>query len=289
MLAAAFVWLPQFFTPEELLALVTEGSYETVSVPYLQVHFLDVGQGDATYIETPDGVQVLVDGGTGRQVLTQLAEHVSPLDRQLDMIIGTHPHDDHIGGLVDVLDRFTVEHILVTENRLETRSTERFFAAVEEEATAGAAVYNARAGHTFALGDEATLRVLSPFYDPTDMDADAASIIVQLEYGETAILLTGDAPIAVEDVVVEEYGSGLESEVLKLGHHGSRTSSGELLLDTVVPEYGVTSAGTDSRHGHPHEEVLERVRERGITHVSTQTAGTVSFYSDGERMWLVEE
>lgn len=280
------IWVPQFVDTNELFALVLEGDVSAYGSEYLQVHFLDVGQGDAVFIVTPDNVQLLVDGGTGREVLHQLGQHMSPLDRQIDMIIGTHPHTDHIGGLVDVLGRFQIDHILITENRLDTQAAERFFVAVEEEAQQGAQVYNARAGDVFALGASTTVSVLSPFYDPTDMDADASSIVVQVTYGDTAIMLTGDAPIAIEEYLVTYYGDGLESEILKLGHHGSRTSSGELFLDTVQPQYGVTSAGRDSRHGHPHSEVVERVKERGITHVSTQTAGTVTFKSDGTRVWI---
>lgn len=281
------IWTPQLVSVDRLLAQVFVAGSEYGS-PYLQIHFLDVGQGDAVLIHTPDDVQLLVDGGLDRRVLNRLGEVLSPLDRQIDMIIGTHPHADHIGGLVDVLHRFTVDHILITENRLPTEVSDRFFAAVEREAAAGAQVYNARAGQVFRLGASTTVHVRSPRYDATDMDADASSVVVQVRYGDTAVMLTGDAPIAIEDYLVEQYGSGLASDILKLGHHGSRTSSGPLFLDAVSPEYGVTSAGRDSRHGHPHEEVVERVLARGITHVTTQTAGTITFKSDGTSVWLRE-
>ena len=286
--AMLLVWVPQVIHPDELLAVVLEGDATAYESPYLRVHFLDIGQGDAVFIETPDQVQLLIDGGTGRQVLHRLGEQMSPRDRQIDMVIGTHPHTDHIGGLVDVLERFTVDHILITENRLDTQAAERFFAVVDEAAAAGTSVYNARAGHTFAMGASTTVAVLSPWFDPTDMDADASSVVVQVTYGDTAIMLTGDAPIAIEEFIVSQYGSQLQSDILKLGHHGSRTSSGEQFLDTVVPQYGVTSAGQDSRHGHPHAEVLARVAERGIQHISTQTNGTITFYSDGTRVWQRE-
>ncbi len=286
VLVMVAVWVPQFVDPEELLALILDGDTTAYSSEYLQIHFLDVGQGDAVFIETPDQVQLLVDGGTGRQVLHRLGEQMSPLDRQIDMIVGTHPHTDHIGGLVDVLDRFQVDHILITENRLDTRAAEQFYTAVEEEAASGAQVYHARAGQVFALGASTTVSVFSPTYDPTDMDADASSIVVQVSYGDTAVMLTGDAPIAIEDFVVSQYGSALQSEILKLGHHGSDTSSGAQFLDTVDPEYGVTSAGSDSRHGHPHAEVLHRLEERSVKHVTTQHDGTVTFNSDGSRVWL---
>ena len=286
LLATIFVWAPQIL-PEQMLAnvFVLEGSSGS---PYLEVHVLDVGQGDATYIQTPDGVQVLVDGGADRRVLDQLGAHMAPLDRQLDMVIATHAHSDHIGGLVDVLERFQVDHILITENELDTQTSNRFFAQVEEEKRAGSEIYYARAGQVFALGASTTLRVLSPVYDPTDMNADASSIVTHLQYGDTALLLTGDAPKSIERYLVEQHGSGLDSDVLKLGHHGSRTSSAGSFLDTVKPLYAVTSAGVDNRHGHPHDEVLQRVAERGIIHLSTQDGGTVSLQSDGVNFVHIE-
>ena len=288
LVALLVVWVPQV-VPRDLLANVLWATGVECRHDYLRVHFLDIGQGDAIFIETPDCVQMLVDGGVDRQVLNRLAEVMSPLDRQIDMVVGTHPHADHIGGLVDVLQRFQVDHILVTEKQLPTQVSDRFFAAVDRAAEDGSTVWYARAGQTFALGASTTVDILSPRYDPTEMDADVSSIVTHIHYGDTAIMLTGDAPVVVEDYLVEVYGSGLRSDIFKLGHHGSRTSSGELFLDTVQPRYAVTSAGVDNRHGHPHAEVVERVLERGITHVSTQDRGTITFKSDGTRVWLQGE
>lgn len=279
LLAVLLTWIPQVL-PEQMLAQVVPLEGKSGS-PYVEVHVLDVGQGDATYIETPDGVQVLIDGGADRRVLDQLSAHMAPLDRQLDMVIATHPHNDHIGGLVDVLRRFQVEHLLITENQLDTQTSDRFFVQVEQEKEAGAKVYYARAGQKFALGATTTLQVLSPVYNPSEMDADTASIVMRVEHGEAALLLTGDAPQSIEHYLVERQGTALSSDVLKLGHHGSRTSSAGSFLELVDPVYAVTSAAADSRHGHPHAEVLERVAQNGIIHHTTQDGGTVSFHSDG--------
>ncbi len=280
------VWLPQIVSPDRLVGFVF-GADVVSGSDYLSIHFLDVGQGDATYIETTDGVQILVDGSGDRRVLDRLSEHMAPLDRQLDMIVATHAHSDHIGGLIDVLERFRVDHILITENQIDTETSRRFFALVDDLSDT-ANVWYARGGQKFALGASTTLSVLSPMYDATDMNADASSITLKLEHKDTAVLLTGDAPKSIERYLVEEYGSGLESDILKLGHHGSRTSTAGSFLDTVNPHYAIVSAGIDSRHGHPHEEVVGRVKERGIEIMTTQTSGTISFDSDGTQFMLIE-
>lgn len=248
---------------------------------YLQVHFLDVGQGDAILIQTPDGVEVLIDGGPNNSVLRELAQKMSFFDRDIDMVIGTHPDSDHIGGLIDVLARYNVHTILTTENKSDTSTAAQYLSAVSTE---GAQVVYARQGQVFQLGESTVLRVLYPVVDPEAMESNASSIIVQLVYGETEILLTGDSPQRIEEYLVQE-GVSLQSDVLKLGHHGSRTSTSELFLETVRPTYAVVSAEKDSRYGHPHVEVTDMVTQHNIEIHSTAQEGTVTFLSDGVRVW----
>ncbi|MCU0678675.1 MAG: MBL fold metallo-hydrolase [Candidatus Pacebacteria bacterium] len=251
--------------------------------PYLTVTFLDVGQGDAILIETPDGVQALIDGGRDGAILRELARELLWGDRTLDLVIGTHPDQDHIGGLVDVLARYDVSQLLTTENRGETMTASSYQDALLRE---GGPIIYARAGQVYTLGASTTLTVLSPTRNPSMLESNTSSIVVRLSYGDVDFMLTGDAPMSIEDYLVVAYGEVIQSEVLKLGHHGSKTSTSELFLKTVAPTHAVVSAGKDNSYGHPHEEVVERVRAYGAVVANTATDGPVTFVTDGIKLWL---
>lgn len=248
----------------------------------LSVHFLDVGQGDATFIETPDGVQVLIDGGRDSSVLRELGAIMASSDRTIDIVVSTHPDVDHIGGLIDVLERYQVSGILTTENESDTNAAALYASLVAAE---GAEVMHARAGQTLTLGTSTTLEVLFPDTDPTEMESNSSSIILKLTYGTIDFLLTGDAPKSIEEYLVLREGEHLESEVLKIGHHGSRTSTSELFLEEVNPQYAVISAGADSQYGHPHVEVTDLLFNHGVETFSTAEDGTVVFFSDATEVW----
>lgn len=276
-----------------VLALLTSGLWFDViaheaSATELAVHFLDVGQGDATLIETPDGVQVLIDGGPDAGVLRELSAQLGFFDRTIDVLVATHPDGDHIGGLIDVLERYEVGTIVLTENESDTPTAAAFAAAVAAE---GAEIVYARAGASLTLGASTTLDILFPDRNPVGFESNASSIIAQLHYGDIEFMLTGDAPKNIEEYLVREHGSALESEVLKVGHHGSDTSTAATFVAAVAPQFAVISAGADNRYGHPHTEVLRRLKSGGLA--STFQApmiletkdGTVSFQSDGNRVW----
>jgi competence protein ComEC len=268
----------QYLGPFQLAAL------PAATVPgELTVAFLDVGQGDAIYIETPEGIQVLIDGGPDATVLRSLAAVMPFMDKELDLMIATHRDKDHIGGLVDVLERYEVKQLILTKNTGDTTTSEAFDSAVTEE---GLDVAYAEAGLVVNLGASTTLTILSPSGDPTNWESNTSSIVAKLTFGETDFLLTGDAPEGIESYLASTVGSTLKSEVLKLGHHGSKTSSIAMFLTVVSPEYAVVSAGRDNSYGHPHPEVVDRVTESGASLVSTAEAGTLVFKSDGERLWV---
>ncbi len=252
---------------------------------HLVVRFLDVGQGDAIHIQTPDGYEMLIDGGATSQVLRQLAEDRNFFDKRIDILVATHPDMDHIGGLVDVLNRYHVQTILQTNAVNETPAVEAYESAVVTEGSDRVIV---KRGDVIQLGASTTITVLSPAGDTENWRSNAASIVVQVTYGDIEFLLTGDAPAGIEDYIAEYYQTALESEVLKLGHHGSDTSSSEFFLDIVQPQYAVVSAGADNRYGHPHQEVVDRVEERGIEILSTAESGTIVFETDGVQVWQVQ-
>ena len=249
---------------------------------YLTVSFLDVGQGDAILIETPEGIQVLIDGGASNMVLRSLAKEMSFFDRSIDMVIGTHPDSDHVGGLVDVLARYQIGTILRTENNGVSATWNAYTNAITNE---GAQILFARQGQVFYLGSSTTLQVLYPIFNAANMESNTSSIVVQVTYGNTSFLLTGDSPIAIEKYLSATLGAKLHSTVLKLGHHGSHTSSSDVFLDTVHPKYAVVSAGKDNKYGHPHPEVIQKLKDRGIPWVNTAEEGTVTFVSDGTAVW----
>lgn len=251
----------------------------------LTVAFLDVGQGDAIFIETPDDVQMLIDGGVNNSVLRVLAEEMAIGDRDLDVVLATHPDKDHIGGLVDVLQRYDVANIIKTNNESETGTGEAFDLALENE---NAKIYFAKAGQQLALGASTSILIFSPNGDVRDLESNTSSIVAKLKYGDIEFMLMGDAPISIEEYLVKTYGNDLESEVLKLGHHGSKTSSGENFLDTVKPEYGIVSAGKDNTYGHPHSEVVDNLQKRDINMLNTADSGTIVFKSDGRKVWKEE-
>ncbi len=249
---------------------------------YLSVTFLDIGQGDAILIETPDGVQVLIDGGPDGTVLRRLTEELPWFDRTLDTIVGTHPDKDHIGGLVDVLQRFKVSQIITTENKGETMVSATFQNSLISE---GVPVVMARAGQVYQIGASTTLTIFSPASNPEMLESNTASIVAKLSYGEIDFMLTGDAPSGIEEYLVKTYGTQLQSEVLKLGHHGSKTSTSDSFLDTVTPHFAVVSTAKDNTYGHPAPNVMEAVTTRGITLLNTAQSGSITFETNGIDLW----
>ncbi len=253
----------------------------------LEVAFLDVGQGDATFIESPTGMQVLIDGGRGSAVLGVLSRRVGFFDRDIDIIIATHPDADHIGGLVDVLRRYRVHTIVMTENESDSPVYEVFKKAVQAEK---AQIVFARTGTVFDLGNgtvgSTTLTILFPDHDPRGLESNTSSIVSRLTYGESEYLLMGDAPQSIEEYLVGISSTTLASDVLKVGHHGSRTSSAETFVTAVHPAYAIISAGKDNSYGHPHKEVTSLLITQNIIQKNTADLGTIISESDGVALWF---
>lgn len=283
LLSMLLVWVTPYLQGDgfDLSALGIDAFGTPTNV--LSVTFLDVGQGDAILIKTPDGVQALIDGGPDASVLRELGATMPWFDRTIDLMLGTHPDKDHIGGLVDVLARYKVATIITTENTGETTTASAYRKALSQE---GAEVVMARAGQVYQLGASTTLTIFSPANNPAMLESNTASIVAKLSYGEIDFMLTGDAPQGIEKYLVSTYGTQLQSEVLKLGHHGSKTSSSDEFLTAVSPRFAVVSAGKDNRYGHPAADTLERVTAHGIPVVSTIESGRITFETDGVTVWI---
>lgn len=254
----------------------------------LLVTFLDVGQGDSIFIESPTGRQVLIDGGPSRRVLRELGEVMPFYDRSIDMVLATHPDADHISGLVDVLARYEVDMVIQSGVAHASPVVDAFTRAIETEQKQGARTLLARRGQVLDLGGGAYLRILFPDRDVTNMESNSASIVARLTYGDTSVLLTGDTPQSIERYVVSLDGAELQSDILKLGHHGSKTSTSELLLGYANPQWAIISAGEDNRYGHPHKEVIDRLARFNIATKNTANDDSVILSSDG-KVWTFRQ
>jgi competence protein ComEC len=248
---------------------------------YLKVVFLDVGQGDSVYIEAPNGRQMLIDGGPDAKLLASLSKVMPFADRSIDMLIATHPDADHIGGFPILLDNYKVTSII--ENG--ASSTSKVYASLENKITKNKInKIIAHRGMHIILDDKKNiyLDILFPDRDISKMDSNDGSIVGKLVYGNNSFMFTGDAPIYTENLIEwNESDSTLKSDVLKLGHHGSRTSSSILWLEKVDPRVAIISAGKGNRYGHPHQELLDRLSTLHIPYLSTIDKGNIIFKSDG--------
>src|SRR3989338_3853634 len=249
----------------------------------LTVSFLNVGQGDAIFIDAPSGRQVLIDGGPNSSVLRELSRVIPWYDRTIDVVNPTHPDADHIGGLIDVLARYKVSTIIHSSVVGDTKTAQSLADSIDQE---GAQKIIAGRGQMVDLGRGAYLQILSPDRDVSHTDTNTGCVVARLIYGETAFMLSCDAPQGIEDYLVRLGGADLHSDVLKAGHHGSRTSSSELFIGFVNPTYAVFSRGCKNKYGHPHKEVVELFARFGMPTLDTCEKGTISFVSDGETVKL---
>lgn len=239
----------------------------------VSVHFLDVGQGDSTLILSGDNA-VLIDGGEREQSDAILAYLHDLGVKKLDCVVATHPHSDHIGGLVGVLEEIPVATVLLPrlseENTPTTRVYEDLLRAIS---ASGAKVFAAVPGDEYNYG-LIQYTVLSPAVQ--DGNLNNMSVVLRMEYEKVSFLFMGDAEKTAEYKILESE-MPLAAEVIKLGHHGSSTSSGEVFLERVNPQYAVISCGKNNTYGHPHDEILKRCSALGVPIYRTDENGNIVF------------
>ena len=245
----------------------------------LTVSFFNIGQGDATFIDAPSGRQVLIDGGPNSSVLRELGKVMPWYDRSIDVVIGTHPDADHIGGFIDVLPRYSIATIFQSSVIGSTATWNTFERDIARE---DAKIVTARRGQVIDLGRGAYLEVLSPDRAVKNTDTNIACVVTRVVYGATSFMLPCDAPQDVENYLVSLDGKNLKSDVLKPGHHGSKTASSPLFVGFVDPSYAVYSRGCDNKYGFPHQETIATFARFGIPTLDTCTDGTITFVSDGQ-------
>lgn len=245
----------------------------------LTVAFLDVGQGDAIFIESPTGHQMLVDGGANNAVLRELGKVMPFYDRSIDVVLATHADQDHIGGLVEVLKRFDVGLFI----RTNTTSTSAVYVELEnliKEKNIKEEII--MSPELLTLGGGAQFDILFPTQNTAGWETNESSIVGKLVYGNNSALLTGDSPQKIENYLVGKYGEFLRADILKAGHHGSKTSNSELFVGTVSPAYTVISAGLNNRYGHPNQEALDIFNFFQEKILQTLGGGSILFKSNGE-------
>ena len=257
----------------------------------LHVTFADVGQGDAAFIVTPGGAQIMMDGGADPDEAVRVASSKMPFwDRTIDLVILTHPHHDHVAGLTEVLRRYRVLHVL--ERRLEYDGA-AYRDWREAVAAEGATVTQAAAGQTISFSDGTVLEVVNPperLVGAALADVNNSSVAVRLAYGSVSFMLTGDMYVDAEARLLSS-GLRVDSDVLKVAHHGSRTSSSEEFLSRVSPVAAVVSVGEGNRYGHPNPDVmlaLQSLVPAGQVFLTSEH-GSVEFTYDGARLRVKTE
>ena len=243
----------------------------------LEVHFLDVGQGDAAIILCDD-MSMIIDGGRSSysQFLYSYITNTLKLTH-MDYMIATHPDADHIGGLAAALNAVPVDLLLTPVTSHDSKGFENMMKYAEKQ---GTAVLVPEEGDYLVLGG-ARIEILHCYPEATY--TNDKSIVVRIDYGETSFLFTGDAERTSEFMMVDA-GVDLKADVLKVGHHGSATSTEREFLEKVQPKYAVISCGKDNKYGHPRPEVLKRLSDVGAEIYRTDELGTIVCYSDGKNL-----
>jgi competence protein ComEC len=278
LFAAAAVWLAVAFRPDNLL----------------HIYFCDVGQGDAILIKTPQNKQILVDGGPGDQVLNCLSQALPFYDRSLDLLIMTHPHADHLGGLPKVLGTYEIKKAIFYQVAYPSADFREFVDLISKkqvenlEVVAGdvlALDQQTRADVWYPLSND-KLKVLGTAIDPYDGEnVNDSSIILRLVCGDFEALLTGDAPDSVQQLLLGQE-MVREADVLKIAHHGGREGLDKNFLQKVTPRLAIISVGAHNRYGHPHAETLAELRQAKVEVRRTDLDGTIEVVSDCDRWWL---
>lgn len=246
----------------------------------LLITALDVGQGDSILVQTRDK-NILIDSGERKEASKLLEKLEDNKVEQLDMLVATHPHADHIGGMKAVLNRFPVKQVYDSGQSYKTKMYGDFRAQVEKDAIPFEVL---RGGQEIAVNEMVKLKVLSPreLYKGTASDANNNSLVLRLEYDDFSMLLTGDIQAAVEEDLLKNCPQDLAAQVLKVAHHGSKTSSINEFLAAVRPKVAIISSGNGNKYNHPSTEVVRRLNDLQADVFNTAVCGDVIIKSNGK-------
>ena len=252
---------------------------------FLEVCFFDVEQADSALFRSPDGKTMLIDAGDVATKYT-LQEKLEALQiDRIDVLIATHPHSDHIGGMQQIVENFEIGCVYLPDVVHTSKVYLNLLDCIEEKEIP---VYEAKAGVSFSLGETVQCEIVATCQSYEDLNN--ASAVVHIVYQEISFLMTGDAEILSEtDILANTDLANLRSTVLKVGHHGSSSSSGEAFLNAVSPQYAIISCGIENSYGHPHTETLERLAAHNIKTYRTDELGDIQAISDGKSISFSQE
>jgi competence protein ComEC len=250
--------------------------------PVLKIHFIDVGQGDAILVQTPAGENMLIDAGDNDQGVKVVSYLNTQGVRQLDFVVATHPHADHIGGLDTVINNIPVKSIYMPKVTYTTESYKDLLVAIKSH---GLAINTARYGVDLPMAG-IKARFLSPLQD-TYEELNDYSAVLKLDFGTQAFLFTGDAGSQPESEMLARK-LNLAATVLKVGHHSSFRATGDKFLAAVAPQYAIIMLGADNDYGYPHTETLAKLKRSGIQILRTDQNGTIVVTTDGSSLQIVK-
>ena len=273
-------WLAPFYDTSPQV----QGEAETQSgIPgELKVYFLDVGQGDSTLIRTPAGNDILIDGGPDNTVIKKLGQYLPVNDWDIELMILTHPHADHVTGLVEVLKRYEVDKIVMTGVLHTTSDYLTWLDLIRENNITIELIDSQR---ELAIEDGLSLEIMFPnesFFSQTAENLNNTSIVAKLAYDDTSILFTGD--LEIEEELLNK-NLDLSADVYQAGHHGSNNANSYEFLKLVSPKYAVISAGRDNWFGHPHYRTLRTMEKLEIKIFCTDQDGDIVLVSDGNNFY----
>jgi competence protein ComEC len=272
--------LPQTFTPPILPSGTspTPSPTATHSEAQLTVSFMDVGQADCTVIQY-GGSSMIIDAGGNSTASTLVSEIKNMGISKFDVVVGTHPHEDHIGGMDVVINTFDIGTIYMPKVANNTKTFEDVLTSIQNK---GLTVTTPVPGNTFNLGQDVHCTILAP-NSSSYSDLNSYSIVIKMVYGNTSFLFTGDAEADSEREMLNK-GFDLKANVLKVGHHGSTSFTSPEFLKAVSPEYGVIFVGKDNTYGHPHQETLDKLNAAGVKVYRTDLNGNIVFTSNGSNI-----
>lgn len=264
-----------------LISLILAGIFYGSQKKNLEVDFLDVGQGDSVLV-SQGSRQILIDGGpSGQQVLEKLGQYIPFWDRNIEVIIATHPDQDHIDGLIDVMKAYSVGEIIDNSYDADSQVYKKYLETIEERKIPR---LKGEAGMNIKLSDDVQMKILSPESGPekNPKDSNSGSIVARLVFGVNSFLFMGDLPDEKEKELISK-NIDLSSRVLKVSHHGSKYASTDEFLEKVHPVEAVISVGKNNRYGHPSEETLGRLDARKIKILRTDEMGDILYECENDQ------